>query len=272
MKTILFPTQFSGQAKERLAFACRLAHRSGAKIIVVHAFQIEEAYNHPSAILLNQALDKYEQSHLESFFQLKESVTEHLDEKTELEFHTFVGHPAQVSLMAAQQFRPNAIVMGGALYGKVSPITEYVIKRAHCPVLALPQNPSFRALPPLVYATNFRKEDQRIIDKLLVFSRTFSTPLHCIHIKQDTSPIDMGKLTPWQNQYAEEIQNGLIQFEIVYQEEVPNKLDRLWSANRSGLWVMPFERASWWKRFLPNKRNGVGVNPAHSPVIALNPG
>lgn len=270
MKTILFPTQFSDQAQSRLNSACQLAHQSGARVIVLATIPLPNAYEYPTVPLLNHALNEAQIKCLTSFKSLKASLLESFSEKLDISFESVVGNPLNTIMIAAKRYNPNVILLGGDIYGSTHSITEKLIQEVSCPVLALPSNVKLGASPKLVYATNFRKEDRRIVNKLLRFTKDFSGSLHCIHIKEDQSEKDLTKLIPWQQKYEKEIKDGLISFEVIYQDEVHQQLDTAWHKQQPGLWVQPIANKSWFKKLFPSSSQSLDVSPSGSPILALN--
>lgn len=270
MKTILFPTQFSDQAYSRLTSACRLAHKNGARIIVLATIPLPDAYEYPNVASLQHAVEQVQLHYMTAFKKLKAGVEAAFPGRLDIRFESQMGNPALTIMAAAQKYQPNVILMGGKIYGGVNSITEKLIQKVDCPVLALPTDTQLEDSPKLVYATNFRKEDRRIINKLLRFAVDFSGSLHCIHIKQDNSQKDYAKVLPWEQQYKEEIAAGLISFEVIYQEEVHQQLDNAWHKHKPGLWVQPIAQKNWFSKLFPFSSPSLDVSPSGSPVLALN--
>jgi len=270
MKTILFPTQLSEQAYGRLTSACQLAHQSGARVIVLATIPLPNAYAYPTMALLNVAIEEAQQEQIRAFAKIKSKVLSAFPENLDVRFESAVGNPASTIMVAAKNYNPNVILLGGEVYGGANSITEKLIQKVACPVLALPSNVKLGSSPKLVYATNFRNEDRRIVNKLLRFTEDFSGSLHCIHIKQDRSEKDFSKLLPWQQKYEQEIRNGLISFEVIYQSEVPQQLDSAWHKQQPGLWVQPMASKNWLNKLFPSFSPLLDVNPSNSPILALN--
>ncbi len=270
MKTILFHTHFSDFAAERLASASRLAHQNGAKIIVLAHIEVPDPYVHPTASLLNFALEEAQEKREKDFLALKRSLPQDLMGKVDLQMELIIGNQLESILLAAKKYQPSVILLGDEGANKRTFVIEKLIKSAPCPVLALSPNMDILASPNLVYATNFRKEDQRIIDKLLAFAEDFSGKLHCIHIKKDKGEIDLSKVIPWQQHYRKEIEKGLISFEVLYQQEVYQNLDAAWKKYQPGFWVMPLKRSNWWRGWLSPSSSVLDVLPSSAPIFALN--
>ena len=271
MKTILLPTRFSAQAPERLASACRLAHQNGAQVIVLAAISLPTPDKYPTATLLNSYLNQKETELMELFIQLKDTLPDAMAEKLQLGFDMITTSMTESILIAARKYEPNAILLGNEIWdpGMQKVAVKKLIRKTTCPVLTLPAHVQVGVSPTLVYATNFRKEDRRIINKLLRFAEDFSARLHCIHIKQDQSRIDYAKVLPWEQFYRKDIDKGLISFEVIYQKDVLQHLDASWQKQDAGLWVQPFEGAQWWKKLFSSSSSSLRVMPMGSPVLAL---
>jgi nucleotide-binding universal stress UspA family protein len=270
MKTILFPTQFSREATERLKSACRLALPNGARIIVLVSIHIPDGYTYANAAEHNAFLKAEYQKSESAFKSLESKAQADFTEKIHIDLEISIGNLASTILEAAEKFNPQAILIGGEVYGKVNAVTEKLIQKLTCPVLAIPINVKLDNAPKLVYATNFRKEDRRIIDKLLNFAMDFSGSLHCIHIEQDRGKHDYNKVLPWHKGYQKEIDEGRISFEVVCQEEVHQQVDSAWRKHQPGLWVLTVSRPNWKEWLFPSSTLSLDVSPVRSPVLALN--
>lgn len=69
--------------------------------------------------------------------------------------------------------------LGKKLFGSIS--TE-VSKRAHCPVLLVPQEAEFRGLKNLLYASNFDSLSTLRIQQAISFARHFGGQVHFVHV------------------------------------------------------------------------------------------
>jgi len=270
MKIILFPTQFEPQATKSLMSACRLGHRNGARVIILATIPTPDPYQYPNADALNKALDDAYAHALSAFNQMHNAVDVRFQGNISLELHTMVGSPTICALLAAKKFEPNVILVGGSTFGSASAETRRLMRKASCPVLALPATIDMAEGPKLLYVTNFRKEDKRIVNKLLTFAKDFDGSLYCVHIKRDNGSIDYGKVQPWEKHYAAEIEAGLISFEVIYQNQIHQQLDAVWRKHKPGLWVLPMKDKRWWENLLPPAEEELDVSPANSAILGLN--
>lgn len=138
-KTILVPTDFSDRADEALDYALKLAKQVDARVHIIHAYLLPTAAWEgdwaPPPDMIND---------LEGKTRVKLNVVATKAQKT-LPTTTstlYNGDPRDVVLKAAADLRADLIVMGshgrrGIARALLGSVTEHVLRRATCPVLAI---------------------------------------------------------------------------------------------------------------------------------------
>jgi len=137
MRDILVPVDGSDGSNHAARFAAFLARESGAKITLLHVHEAS------TAEMVGLASQSQEQIHAReagvaagSFAGAREAIAEFDVETNEA---TRLGHPATEIVAAAQELRPQLVVMGSRglslmkelLIGSVS---DHVLRHAPCPV------------------------------------------------------------------------------------------------------------------------------------------
>lgn len=144
LRTILCPTDFSGQAKTAFALALRLAHDYGAALVVLHVATPPPFVSHGELELALQGPTGYRK-------ELLDKLSEYDDPGGTLEIASRleVGDPVAEIVRVAEAIRCDLIVLathgrgglGRALLGSVA---EGVLRKASCPVLTLKATPEDR--------------------------------------------------------------------------------------------------------------------------------
>ncbi|HQU45727.1 MAG: hypothetical protein B7Z74_01130 [Deltaproteobacteria bacterium 21-66-5] len=140
IRRILCPVDFSHASGRAFAYAQRLAHDTGAELVLLHAFDVPETLNlvgqeHPTDPTLREQLD---------------AVPALPDVSVERILHA--GPPGPVICWMAQERGCDLIVMG--THGRsalahllLGSVAEYVLRHARAPVLTLRDRPTEE--PPL---------------------------------------------------------------------------------------------------------------------------
>jgi len=135
IKTILHPTDFSEQSGYALSLACALSRDYGARLVLLHVFQMPVSYAGEGMIPpLGEDLRADEEERL---WQLHVP-----DENIRAERQLEEGDPASLICSVADDIKADLIVMG--THGRtglnrllMGSVAEQVVRRAECPVLTL---------------------------------------------------------------------------------------------------------------------------------------
>ncbi|HEX7481747.1 MAG TPA: universal stress protein [Polyangiales bacterium] len=141
IKKILCPVDFSAGSKTALTYAEGLAKRLGAELYLVHAYENPvyvlpmSGYVGPTAEILAGVRQQID----EELVRWKASVAK---EGLTVRGDVFEGAPYRVVLDAADEYKPDLIVMGthgrtGIAHVVIGSVAERVVRLAHCPVLTV---------------------------------------------------------------------------------------------------------------------------------------
>jgi len=146
IKLILCPIDFSAFLVRAYQHALSLAEHYRAKLVAQH---VVELWRHPSASFAASAglYEEFEQAHRESGSkQLEEFVKNHTHDEIQPELVVQAGLAADSILSFAQAQKTDVIVMG--THGRrgfdrlmLGSVTDRVMRRAPCPVLAISKPP-----------------------------------------------------------------------------------------------------------------------------------
>ena len=165
MKRILVPTDFSECANYALKFACDLAVKNNAKLLVIHS--VEHPFGggmDPTGASIFQSFDD---SLIETLLKrgrtkLVEAISAisiPIDEITQL---VEIGHPSDFVVEKIREYSIDLVVMGthGASGIKemfVGSNAEKVVRRATCPVISVKSNVRLEDIKRIAFASDFGK-------------------------------------------------------------------------------------------------------------------
>lgn len=193
MENILVPTDFSKTAKGAYDYALRLADYFDSKINVVHVYHPSYTAEYPLGANTNLLTIEPKKELMKQFVvqgdkdaESKDSVNTMVDVSDEI----ISGFAAEEVVRMSKTEDVDLIVMGSTgdntilekVFGSIS--TE-VTKNAHCPVLLVPKGAEFKAYRNIVYASDFEKIDNRIMDKIVDFAGRFSAGIHLVDVDDD---------------------------------------------------------------------------------------
>jgi nucleotide-binding universal stress UspA family protein len=138
--TILVPTDFSGHARTALDLAIALAKDWGARIHLVHAYELPAGPAAPYGLAIPEAV----------MLELRDAAARHLEKSAQLvsqaglacQTHLEQGAPAPAILAVARSTGAELIVMGtrgltGWRHALLGSVAEHTIRKAPCPVITI---------------------------------------------------------------------------------------------------------------------------------------
>jgi nucleotide-binding universal stress UspA family protein len=136
---ILVPHDFSETAEHALSYAIGLAHKLGAAITLVHAFDTP-SYGYPDAFLASHDVAaQFEQVAVEALEKIAARVRE---QGLKVDTVVWRGAPWVEIAALAEQIRADVIVMGthgrrGVAHALLGSVAEKVVRIAPCPVMTV---------------------------------------------------------------------------------------------------------------------------------------
>lgn len=232
MKTILYATDYSQNSVAALKLSQLLAKKFDSKFILLHIFDMPLSLASPISI---SHLNKEKQLYIENSAKLKAFYRQHLGDNVEREdTHFAVEENASVwsaILEKATSFGADMIVTGtkGA-----SPIKEFIlgsttkalIRKAACPVLAVP--PGFHALnfSTITYASDFELADIYAIRRLVEFAGKFDARIRIVHITTKKVYDEERQMEWFKAMVKQKVQYKKMEFDALFGDSVIDALNR----------------------------------------------
>ena len=194
MKKILFPTDFSEPANEAFAYALHLASRWQAQIYCLHVYSLTHTADMLAPADIIQAIQEEEEERaLNSMEQYHLRIEEEAGKKVKLTPLLQAGFPADASSETSRRIKPDLIVMGtkGAhnpIDRMLGSVTSSVIEQVDIPLLAIPERTSFSAIKQVVYASDLKEKDHKVVVTLGNWARALEAELSVLHIGKESEP------------------------------------------------------------------------------------
>jgi universal stress protein A len=144
IKSILVPVDFSESSRQALAYAAELAGRFGAKLDLVHVWDVPP-YIPPEALVGvpgsdARSLGQLARDHARE--EMDKLIAEHAGQLPLGEALLESGDPARIIIEVAEQRASDLIVIGthgrtGLSHLLIGSVAEKVVRRATCPVLTV---------------------------------------------------------------------------------------------------------------------------------------
>lgn len=194
MKTILFPTDFSDNAKHAAQYAGMLARLFNAKIVLLNVYSIPtiSEYQLPAEIedfiLRNRKeAEQQLQNFTAHFIEKTGLVSERITQKVEY------GLATDKIVTIAKQMKADLIVMGtkGAtniVERWLGTHAQEVMKNADCPVWVVPEDAPINYPQNFLYAADFQGDEVAAIEQLLTIAKPLGVKCKVLHVHDYFEP------------------------------------------------------------------------------------
>jgi nucleotide-binding universal stress UspA family protein len=196
---ILFPTDFSDNSLKALEYAIALSKQLKAQIDLMHVFHLgmEEAGRiHPQRI--SEEIDKRRNGCIKRLEQLAAQYPNQVN-KVRVDYGLFV---AQEIIDVARTEGHDFIIMGTKgehnLMEKIlGSVTSTTMMQASCPVIAIPEDCTFKTVKKIAYANDFHPQHAKAVGQLVHFAKALDASIHFVHVnkKENTQQIEDFQLT-----------------------------------------------------------------------------
>lgn len=242
MKTILVPTDFSSCAESALRYAIKLANKLPARIILMHSFHNPRSNAYvPAKMILNEKSAVQRNTERE-LAVLKEKVAALTLFEIEL---LDSPDPLLEEILALVKSRHiDIIVMGtqgidhpmdGQFFGTN---TSWVVERASCPVVVIPDDSSKTAISKIVYASEYLDSDAVNLKELTVIAGLFSARIEVVHVVSAQDEKANASMKRFSDRILAEVEYTDIDFTILEGRNVEEALRKHLEATRSDMLVL----------------------------------
>lgn len=277
MKTILFPTDFSPIAHNAYRYALQLANRLDAQIVTLHIYKSPNVDAPHVSHTLSKIRAMQKQEELAQYEKAAEIMhIQAVDEKSDSVqvIHLFREDDNIVEgiIDASREQKATFIVMGtegasGLEEMFVGSITAKVMAEAMTPVLAIPENASYKPIQQVVYATNFDNTAAAHISKVANFARLFDAKIKVVHVNDDSDSGAYEKMGTLAAQLATNPQ--ISDYEVLEETDILATLDAYVENNSIDMLAMLTHKRNFLQRLFSISYTQKMAFQTDVPLLAL---
>ena len=248
LDTIVVPTDFSKAATNALRYAAGLAEKFAAKIKVLHVYHPVIAPDYVETDKLQSEVEHHRGDQIRGYIQrsLPEAFT------NEVSGHMQMGFPAEQIVEESSRQGIGMIVIGSTgehhaidkIFGSIS---SFVALNARCPVLLVPRAVSFRPLRNIVFATNSRILEERMLHLVEELCAQFNATLQLIHVQEDS---EMSAMPETRSALAQRNAFLNIEEKVLADKSVMLGLNKFINDHPVDLVIMATHRRNFWKKLI----------------------
>lgn len=246
---IIFPTDFSENAKKALPYAAEIAYQADSELILFHASQ--------DAMYLSPNFDEARKQTIEKtsnqFDQLINELQE--DERfKDLSISTALqlGQPVTALLEFIRESNAGLIVMGtkgdtGNRNIVLGSVATSVIKKSNVPTLTVPPQSSFNDLKKISFATDFKENDLVALEQTIKLAKLNNSTIDVLHVNEERGLQDDLKCRGFRNLIENETDYEDINFHEIQEDDFfPGAADYI-TEHQPSLMVMVRYKKSFWE-------------------------
>lgn len=196
MRTILIPTDFSEQASYALEVAHQIAKKSGATLKLLNIIEAPGAgsFNSMGEMSTIDPMDNVFM--MEMLNQMKKRMNQVASDPkysdVGISSEVTVGNPFNSIANEITTSKVDLVVMGskgssGLEETLIGSNTEKVVRRAKCPVLTVKSKMDINNTKNIVFASDFREDEDNVMDALKQFQTLFDAKLHLVKVNTPNS-------------------------------------------------------------------------------------
>ena len=186
IKNILYPTDFSENAKHAFPFALKLAKETGATIHVMHS--IEEPYDFAPMVeeIKKNVTNKVKKLYNEMLEDV-EKQEEYGEGKVKIKTHIFNGRAVYSILSTAENYNVDLIIMGTQGRSALEQLffgstTSEVVQQAKVPLLAIPEDADHSDFTKILFTTDYGNHDLEALKLVVGYAELFGASIKVMHM------------------------------------------------------------------------------------------
>lgn len=253
MKTILVPTDFSENAENALYYAIDIARKLNAKIILLNVYQIDYT---SSYVPVDFIIEEKKSAKKESETQLKAVALKikHAG-KINQEVMSKEGFEVDVILDTIKEKNVDLVVMGtkggsdfvGTIFGSN---TAKVIEKAKCPVIAVPEDASFKGIEKITYATAYNHSDINALEKVIEIFKPFEAKINILHVSDNSESVEIENeiMKKFKEEVHKKITYDKISFDLLRGDDIETSLEEYIDEGKTDMLAMSTHHRSFFDK------------------------
>jgi nucleotide-binding universal stress UspA family protein len=276
IKRILFPTDFSPNSLNGLSFLRAICSATDAEVHLLHAFH-HHVVDPSIAPHKFEAKAKEEQdrarARLNALAQSLETDAECPLKKCYSDMR--IGFADDEIIHASREKNIDLIIMGtkgatGLQKIILGSVASEVINEADCPVLAVPEDASYKGISHIVFATDLDKEDFPEIKRVGEFARLFESNLTVLHIKQKEYSEMEKELKDFESGLLKHVQYDKVKFRFIRSSSKVEGIDLFLKENEADLLAMVTHKRKLFRGLFKRSLTKQIAHQARIPLLAFH--
>ena len=275
MEYILVPTDFSKNAFNALEYAIDVAKLFDAKIMVLHTYETPSG----GASSLKNISYKIKEFAEEDIVRLHNTIVKRgLNSIVPIEFDNLNTDIVSGIRNMVETNDIGLVIMGTAGASGLKELflgsnTSEVIKSISCPVIAVPQNASFKKIKNIIFATDFNMNcDNENLPLIMDITRRLDAKLTMVNIQ--TVETDFAKTRDNADRFFEECKDifkGInYDYHYIIDEDITNGINKAYKNNDADLLVMIKQSHGLIDSLFNKSMTKAVVSDAKLPLITIS--
>ncbi len=274
MKTILIPTDFSKNSDNAVHFALELNKKLEAKAVLFHSYVVPAfASDMPVVMPSDEELKGNAKKGMKN---LKEKLQ---GEYPGMEIETMIldGYAEDEIVAATADKKTDLVIMGtqgasGLREVLIGSITAAVMEDTECPVLAIPENASFKGIHKMVFATNYAENDFENIENVIDMARKFDAEVILLHISNgdlDTA-YEFAAIETFKERIREDSKYEKVNFKLLESRDVIDGLSFYLDEVRADMLAMSMHHRTFFQKIFNRSKTKRMAFHTHIPLLAFH--
>ncbi|MDR8394390.1 universal stress protein [Aliifodinibius sp. S!AR15-10] len=271
IKNILFPTDFSKNARQALPLAAKIASLTGSRLILFHAIQVDLYFAPNFKQDQVKAVNKADQQ-LDRLIGDLKSDEQYKD--IEISRVLELEQPTAAILEISSEYNIDLIVMGtkGAAEYRdeiLGSVTATVINKSAIPVLAVPPGGSLDDLKHITYTTDYHEGDLQALRKTIDFAQLFNASIDVVHITEQRSLLAEIKFRGFRDLVKDQTNYENISFELKYGSDFFPVMADHFNEKPHSLLVMVRYKKNFWEKLVEKDHSREMAFYTKVPLLVL---
>jgi nucleotide-binding universal stress UspA family protein len=272
-KKFLIPVDFSDTARRAVDYGAALAQKNGSSILLLHITSLHlSGMVQDDQMFITQDIEEIENEQLEKWRVEAESRFPGV----RFETRTMTGFPVEWIKQCAEEEQVDLILMGTKGAQGVQEIvlgshTATLINQTDCPVLAIPEEASFRGIRKIVVATNLEKEDLMMLHQTLDLFGHEKPQITLLHIESSGERDPEAALMNWfHSDILPKVQYPGLKPVCIEENNVIEAMESYMNEEKPDLLVTSTRKRNFFERIFERSVTQKMAFHTHIPLLALH--
>lgn len=224
IKNILYPTDFSDNAKHALPYALSLAKKTGATLHIMHS--IEEPYDFaPMVEDIKKDVTRKVKKLYEDMIEDINKKKEYAEDGIKIRTHIFNGRTVYSLLSATRDYEIDLVVMGTQGRSALEQLffgstTSEVVQQSTVPVLAIPMEADSPDFKHLLFTSDYGPTDLPALEFTMYFAGLYNSSVKLIHVAKASDEKAELLFRGFKDMVHEHIKYKKLTFELLYSDDL----------------------------------------------------